>query len=81
MYYLYQKPITIRWDGWKDDLSGVREYYIEVFKLEPNRDDRLVETKPIDPEFSSTVPHQGSEMVLNYTPSGPGMYRLDLWLI
>jgi len=59
-----------------DALAGVRDYYVEVFKLDPNRDDRLVETKPLDPEFKQTVNHVSSKMSLSYKPSEPGMYRL-----
>jgi len=49
---------------------------VEIFRLNPNRDDRLVETKPLDPEFKQTVSHVGSEMNLWYKPSEAGMYRL-----
>ncbi|KAH3716767.1 hypothetical protein DPMN_059496, partial [Dreissena polymorpha] len=70
-------PIQPRWLGWTDIVSGVGEYYMEVFKLGPNRDGRLVETTPINPIFSDTVPHtNGTIQYPQYTPPGPGMYSV-----
>ncbi|KAH3774274.1 hypothetical protein DPMN_175650 [Dreissena polymorpha] len=60
-------------------MSGVGEYFIEVFKLEPNRDGRLVETTPINPIFSDTVPHTtGTIQYPQHTPPRPGMYSVLL---
>jgi len=56
-------------------VSGVRDYYVEVFRLEPNMHDRLVETKQLDPEFKQTVSHVGNEMSFMFTPQEPGIYR------
>jgi len=49
---------------------------VEVFKLEANMDDHLVETQPLDPEFKQTVGHVDNEMSLMFTPQETGMYRL-----
>ncbi|XP_052247390.1 uncharacterized protein LOC127855675 [Dreissena polymorpha] len=69
-------PIIPRWLGWTDTLSGVGEYYMEVFKLGPNRVGRLVETTPTNPIFSTTVLHtNGTIKYPQYAPSGSGMYR------
>jgi len=73
--YIFKSPISIRWDGWTDAHSGVRDYYVEVFRLEPNRDDRLVESKPIEPEYIQTIDHVNTAMSATYTPANPGMYR------
>ena len=57
-------------------MSGVGEYYMEVFKLEPNRDKRLVETTPINPVYSVIVPHtNGTIQYPEFAPVEPGMYR------
>ena len=73
--YFFKSPISVRWDGWTDALSGVRDYYVEVFRLEPNNDDRLVESKPIEPEYMQTIDHVATEMRVTYKPANPGMYR------
>ena len=73
---IFQSAIMIQWDGWSDALSGVREYLVEVFRLKPNRDNRLVEKTPLEPEFTDVVEHVEGKMTLTYTPSEPGMYRL-----
>ncbi|XP_052246346.1 uncharacterized protein LOC127855047 [Dreissena polymorpha] len=74
-----KNPIRPRWLGWTDELSGVGEYYMEVFKLGPNRDERLVETTPLNPEFFATIPHtNGTIQYPEYRPSAPGMYSVLL---
>lgn len=73
---ILQSAIMIRWDGWSDALSGVREYLVEVFRLKPNSDERLVEKTPLEPVFTDVVEHVEGKMTLTYTPSEPGMYRL-----
>ncbi|KAH3716775.1 uncharacterized protein LOC127855045 [Dreissena polymorpha] len=72
-------PIRPRWLGWTDIVSGVGEYYMEVFKLGPNRDKRLVETTPINPVYSVIVPHTNDPIQYPvFTPVEPGMYSVLL---
>ncbi|XP_052800641.1 uncharacterized protein LOC128231640 [Mya arenaria] len=70
--------IFITWDGWTDALAGMWQYYVEIFKLTPNRDDRLVEAIPIDPVFHITMNHTAGIMSTQYTPDEPGMYSVLL---
>ncbi|XP_052246347.1 uncharacterized protein LOC127855048 [Dreissena polymorpha] len=70
-------PIRPRWLGWTDELSGIGEYYAEVFKLGPNRDNYLVETSLLNPEFSATIPHtNGTIQYPEYRPLSAGMYSV-----
>ncbi|WAQ93661.1 hypothetical protein MAR_006132, partial [Mya arenaria] len=66
--------IQARWSGWTYAMSGMWQYYIEVFKLVPNRDGRLGEATPTDPVYSKTLNHTAGEMSISYTPNEPGMY-------
>ncbi|WAQ93640.1 FER-like protein [Mya arenaria] len=70
--------IQARWSGWTDAMSGMWQYYIEVFKLAPNRDERLVEVTPIDPVYKETLNHTKGEMISSYRPEEPGMYSVLL---
>ena len=70
-----QDPITMRWAGWTDDLSGLWEYYVEVFKLSPDPFKRLTEMTPINPVFSSLMNHSLSIIYPTFQPSESGMYR------
>ncbi|KAL3832352.1 hypothetical protein ACJMK2_024004 [Sinanodonta woodiana] len=71
------KPIEIYWGGWRDDLAGMWQYYLEIFQLSPDPYGRLVEMDPLSPIFtqliSETAPHYA-----NYTPPEPGMYSVLL---
>ncbi|XP_052796120.1 uncharacterized protein LOC128228694 [Mya arenaria] len=73
-----RSTIQTRWSGWTDAMSGMWQYYIEVLKLAPNRDERLEESTPIDPVFSETLNHTDGEMSSSYTPDEPGMYSVLL---
>ncbi|WAQ93645.1 hypothetical protein MAR_006116 [Mya arenaria] len=73
-----RSTIQARWSGWTDAMSGMWQYYIEVLKLAPNRDERLEESTPIDPVFSETLNHTDGEMSSSYTPDEPGMYSVLL---
>ncbi|XP_069126335.1 uncharacterized protein [Argopecten irradians] len=49
-----KEPVTISWDGWIDDLSGVNKYTIDVYKLGP--DSRTGELTEINTNHSlSTI--------------------------
>lgn len=66
----------MRWSGWTDDLSGLWQYYVEVFELRPNRDKRLTERSPLKPVFNKTIDHtKSSSAYATYLPKEPGMYR------
>ena len=62
------------WSGWEDELSGVWEYYVEVFKLSPNIYGKLVEAEPLKPVYSKTVSHREILSYPRYTPKDPAMY-------
>ena len=73
----YQNPIRPRWLGWQDDLSGLLEYYVEIFLMSVNGDGRLEEETPLQPDFTKTVAHTDSD-ILQYpafTPTQTGIYR------
>ncbi|XP_052806968.1 uncharacterized protein LOC128236139 [Mya arenaria] len=70
--------IKARWSGWTDSMSGIWQYYMEVFKLAPNRDERLEEATPIDPVFNRILNYTGGEISISYTPAEPGMYSVLL---
>ncbi|KAL4222693.1 hypothetical protein ACF0H5_018734 [Mactra antiquata] len=71
-----KEPIRPRWKGWTDDLSGMWQYYVELFKLNPDPYGRLVETEPVGPKFTATVEHNSSMAYPTITPPAPGMYSL-----
>jgi hypothetical protein len=63
------------WSGWTDELSGIWEYYVEVFKLAPNINNNLVEAEPLKPVYSVTIPHsRGNISYPTFRPKEPGMY-------
>ncbi|XP_060583179.1 uncharacterized protein LOC132739481 isoform X2 [Ruditapes philippinarum] len=69
-------PIKILWSEWIDELCGVWEYYIEVFKLTPDRYDKLIEAEPLKPVFKETIPHNRNIAYPSYKPEEPGMYSV-----
>ncbi|XP_053393446.1 uncharacterized protein LOC123564849 [Mercenaria mercenaria] len=73
-----KNPIKMFWSGWTDDLSGVWEYYVEIFKLSPNPKDnyKLVEMKPLSPLFTNTSTHRKNIYYPTYMPDKPGMYSV-----
>ncbi|WAQ93658.1 FER-like protein [Mya arenaria] len=71
-------PFKALWSGWTDAMSGMWQYYLEVFKLTPNKDGRLEEATPIDPVYNITLNHTSGIMSSSYTPSEPGMYSVLL---
>ncbi|XP_052799359.1 uncharacterized protein LOC128230970 [Mya arenaria] len=70
--------IRASWSDWTDAMAGMWQYYMEVFKLAPNRDERLVEATPINPVYNKALNHTNGEMSSSYTPDEPGMYSVLL---
>lgn len=76
-----KSPIIARWSGWDDDLSGVADYTLEIFKLRPNQLSKfLEEPNPLGPDAIFRYNHSTSGNLYSqtYTPPGPGMYSLIL---
>ncbi|XP_060086135.1 uncharacterized protein LOC132565501 [Ylistrum balloti] len=74
-------PINVRWSGWSDIISGVADYTLEIFKLQPNRFSNILEEPdPLGPNAIFRINHTTSdfEYIKTYTPSEPGMYSLIL---
>ncbi|XP_053393450.1 uncharacterized protein LOC123562440 isoform X2 [Mercenaria mercenaria] len=74
-----KNPISMYWSGWTDELSGVLEYYVEVFKLTPDAYNKLVEMEPLSPVFNTTIPHRKYRKNMKYPeyrPTEPGMYSV-----
>ncbi|XP_052807066.1 uncharacterized protein LOC128236221 [Mya arenaria] len=75
-----RSTIQVRWSDWTDAMSGMWQYYFEVFKLQPNRDGKLEEATPINPVFNRTLNHTDGEISSSFTPDEPGMYSVLLKL-
>ncbi|KAL3832344.1 hypothetical protein ACJMK2_023996 [Sinanodonta woodiana] len=72
-------PINISWAGWKDDLSKMDRYHIEVFKLSPDPYGNLQEMTPLKPVHSNDVNHTHEDIYqYTYTPSEEGMFSVLL---
>ncbi|KAL3832350.1 hypothetical protein ACJMK2_024002 [Sinanodonta woodiana] len=72
-------PVNISWAGWKDDLSKMDRYHIEVFKLSPDPYDNLQEMTPLKPVHSDDVNHTHDGIYqYTYTPSEEGMFSVLL---
>ncbi|XP_069122178.1 uncharacterized protein [Argopecten irradians] len=72
-----KEPVTISWDGWIDDLSGVNKYTIYVYKL--GSDSRTGElTEPNTNHSFSTIQVNVTEPFPVYAPNGIGMYSILL---
>lgn len=70
--------IKPKWSGWTDDISGMSEYNLEIFRLTPDPYDRLIEAEPLNPNFSAIVQHSSKIMYPEYTPELPGIYSVLL---
>ncbi|XP_052280020.1 uncharacterized protein LOC127877806 [Dreissena polymorpha] len=70
--------ISPRWSGWSDDLSGLAYYYVEVFRLQPNIHNELIEMEPLSPVFSYMEKNTGSLTFPTYTPQSAGMFSILL---
>lgn len=69
-------PINISWAGWRDLLSGVYVYNIQVYPLKPDRTGDLTEENPNSPIYvltNATLPSNPT-----YLPHSPGMYSILL---
>ncbi|XP_069126322.1 uncharacterized protein [Argopecten irradians] len=72
-----REPVTISWDGWIDDLSGLNKYTIDVYNLGP--DSRTGELTEINTNHSlSTIQVNVTEPFPVYAPNGIGMYSILL---
>lgn len=78
-------PIQISWKGWKDQLSKVARYALEVFELEKGGDGTLKEPytdlvpNPVPitiREFNETT--EGGTHSFTYQPNKPGVYSCIL---
>ncbi|CAG2213733.1 unnamed protein product [Mytilus edulis] len=79
-----QSSITPRWDGWKDELSEVMRYSIEVWKMEYSEDfnnlrEPLItqESNPI-PVFIREVNVTNPIQYPTFPPTEPGVYSCIL---
>ena len=73
--HYFQNPIKPIWKGWTDELSGLDEYYLEVFRLLPDPHGRLIERDPVNPLFNVIVNHTDPIQYPKFTPDRPGIYR------
>ncbi|XP_052812776.1 uncharacterized protein LOC128240261 isoform X2 [Mya arenaria] len=75
---LTKNPITPRWSGWFDDLSGLLEYRLEAYLLEPNIHDELIELNPLSPVFTYTENDTNNVEFPIFTPPRSGMFSILL---
>ncbi|KAL3832348.1 hypothetical protein ACJMK2_024000 [Sinanodonta woodiana] len=76
---LTKLPVNISWAGWKDDLSKMDRYHIEVFKLSPDPYGNLQEMTPLKPVHFDDINHTHDGIYqYAYTPSEEGMFSVLL---
>ncbi|KAL8609085.1 hypothetical protein ACOMHN_030426 [Nucella lapillus] len=75
---LTKDPLSIRWGGWKDDLSGMYRYNMEVFPLNHTAQGTLEILRPLNPIFSKPIRHADLGSPVTYKPPGPGMLAVIL---
>ncbi|WAR10291.1 FGFR2-like protein [Mya arenaria] len=75
---LTKNPITPRWSGWFDTLSGLLEYRLEAYLLEPNIHDELIELNPLSPVFTYTENNTNNVEFPTFTPPRSGMFSVLL---
>lgn len=68
-------PVTLRWTGWNDNLSGLQSYVLEVFKLSGGGE-YLLEADPMTPTLKWKFDLSVHEHIV--TPEEPGMYSAIL---
>ncbi|KAK3603166.1 hypothetical protein CHS0354_042998 [Potamilus streckersoni] len=74
-----KSPINISWGGWADNMSGMKRYHIEVFKLSPDAYNNLVESTPLSPIYSDDVNHTLNNIYYyTYIPRESGMFSVLL---
>ncbi|XP_052812777.1 uncharacterized protein LOC128240263 [Mya arenaria] len=73
-----KNPITPKWSGWFDDLSGLFEYRLEAYLLEPNIHDELIELNPLSPVFTYTENNTNNVEFPTFTPPRSGMFSVLL---
>ncbi|VDI54788.1 fibroblast growth factor receptor 3 [Mytilus galloprovincialis] len=79
-----QNSITPRWDGWKDELSQVMRYSIEVWKMEYSedfdylREPLITETANPIPAFIREVNVTNQIQYPTFPPTEPGVYSCIL---
>ncbi|XP_062610978.1 uncharacterized protein LOC134272830, partial [Saccostrea cucullata] len=75
-----KSPIMLSWNKWFDDLSGMREYKLQVYLLKPNTT-YLTESNPWNPFQEISFNATKSSYTYPYTPKQPGMYSFILNVI
>ncbi|XP_052812485.1 uncharacterized protein LOC128240040 [Mya arenaria] len=75
---LTKKPIRPRWSGWYDDHSGLLEYRLEAYHLEPNIHGELIELHPLSPVFTYTENKTNNVTFPTFTPKHSGMFSILL---
>ncbi|XP_052813767.1 uncharacterized protein LOC128240857 [Mya arenaria] len=75
---LTKKPIRPRWSGWYDDHSGLFEYRLEAYHLEPNIHGELIELHPLSPVFTYTENKTDNVTFPTFTPKHSGMFSILL---
>ncbi|XP_062611710.1 uncharacterized protein LOC134273528 [Saccostrea cucullata] len=74
-----KSPITFTWNKWNDDLSGLKEYKLQVYLLKPNTT-YLTEPYPWNP-LEEIVINDTNVNVWYYIPPMAGMYSFILNVI
>ncbi|XP_076439275.1 uncharacterized protein LOC143278130 isoform X2 [Babylonia areolata] len=75
---LTKDPLEIEWGEWKDGLSGMYRYTLEVFPLNKTLEGRLRILRPLQPIYSLPVLHSELSTPVRYTPPSGGLYALIL---
>ncbi|XP_052812774.1 uncharacterized protein LOC128240260 isoform X2 [Mya arenaria] len=75
---LTKNPIRPRWSGWFDDHSGLLEYRLEAFLLEPNIHGELIELNPLSPVFTYTTNNTNNVTFPTFIPKNSGMFSILL---
>ncbi|XP_067649446.1 ephrin type-A receptor 5-like [Haliotis asinina] len=70
-------PVSIKWEGWTDSLSGMHRYAWEVFRLDTTGG-KLREKKPLEPLVNREWLVKNGTFPVTYTPPAPGMYSVIL---
>lgn len=54
---------TVTWEGWVDDLSGIKEFNLQVIQLSGSHGNHMTEIFDSPPVFSNTI-ESGQEITL-----------------
>ncbi|XP_062597629.1 uncharacterized protein LOC134259048 [Saccostrea cucullata] len=75
-----KSPITLIWNNWMDDLSGLKGYKLQVYLLKPNTT-YLTEPYPWNPLEEIVINDNNVNYRYRYTPQKAGMYSFILNVI